>query len=286
MPGTRMSATHDSGAVASTGTTRSLPAQRTRRRVASERRARSAYAATTHERAPCQSAQAAARCRRALPADGLAVAGFPIGAFAYSRGLEWAVEAGDIATPQRCRTGSRRCSATAAGVAMPCSSRMRIAPRQRRRRSGRCRSRRACAPRSRRRRSAISRPPRRAAPSSMRRARPGRARRSTLLTALRGEVALSGGGRRGLRRPWHPAGAGARRLSAGVRRQPDLGRRAARAARPDRRPARPGRAGAGGRRSCAARALATPLDDVGGAAFRADLASMRHETQYTRLFRS
>ncbi len=34
------------------------------------------------------------------------------------------------------------------------------------------------------------------------------------------------------------------------------------------------------------RALATPLDDVGGAAFRADLASMRHETQYTRLFRS
>ena len=36
----------------------------------------------------------------------------------------------------------------------------------------------------------------------------------------------------------------------------------------------------------AARALATPLDKVGGAAFRADLASMRHETQYTRLFRS
>ena len=36
----------------------------------------------------------------------------------------------------------------------------------------------------------------------------------------------------------------------------------------------------------AARALTTPLDQVGGAAFRADLASMRHETQYTRLFRS
>ena len=36
----------------------------------------------------------------------------------------------------------------------------------------------------------------------------------------------------------------------------------------------------------AARALATPLDQVGGAAFRADLASMLHETQYTRLFRS
>jgi urease accessory protein len=36
----------------------------------------------------------------------------------------------------------------------------------------------------------------------------------------------------------------------------------------------------------AARAAATPLDEIGGAAFRADLASMRHETQYTRLFRS
>src|SRR5436305_7721678 len=35
-----------------------------------------------------------------------------------------------------------------------------------------------------------------------------------------------------------------------------------------------------------ARALATPLDQIGGASFRADIASMRHETQYTRLFRS
>jgi urease accessory protein len=34
------------------------------------------------------------------------------------------------------------------------------------------------------------------------------------------------------------------------------------------------------------RALPASLDDLGGAAFRADLASMRHETQYTRLFRS
>jgi urease accessory protein len=28
------------------------------------------------------------------------------------------------------------------------------------------------------------------------------------------------------------------------------------------------------------------LDDLGGSAFRSDLASLRHETQYTRLFRS
>jgi urease accessory protein len=36
----------------------------------------------------------------------------------------------------------------------------------------------------------------------------------------------------------------------------------------------------------ASRALGTALDDIGGAAFRADIASMRHERQYTRLFRS
>jgi urease accessory protein len=34
------------------------------------------------------------------------------------------------------------------------------------------------------------------------------------------------------------------------------------------------------------RALGAALDDLGSATFRADLASMRHETQYTRLFRS
>ena len=34
------------------------------------------------------------------------------------------------------------------------------------------------------------------------------------------------------------------------------------------------------------RALGASLDDLGSATFRADLASMRHETQYTRLFRS
>ena len=38
--------------------------------------------------------------------------------------------------------------------------------------------------------------------------------------------------------------------------------------------------------AAAARALKTPLDEVGSCALRADLASMRHETQYTRLFRS
>jgi urease accessory protein len=38
--------------------------------------------------------------------------------------------------------------------------------------------------------------------------------------------------------------------------------------------------------STAKRALDASLDELGGATFRADLAGMRHETQYTRLFRS
>jgi urease accessory protein len=36
----------------------------------------------------------------------------------------------------------------------------------------------------------------------------------------------------------------------------------------------------------ARRAIAASTDDLGSATFRADLASLRHETQYTRLFRS
>ena len=39
-------------------------------------------------------------------------------------------------------------------------------------------------------------------------------------------------------------------------------------------------------REAAVRAEAMALDDLGGCAFRSDLASLRHETQYSRLFRS
>jgi urease accessory protein len=38
--------------------------------------------------------------------------------------------------------------------------------------------------------------------------------------------------------------------------------------------------------NAAERALTTALDDIGMAALRSDIAGMRHETQYTRLFRS
>lgn len=39
-------------------------------------------------------------------------------------------------------------------------------------------------------------------------------------------------------------------------------------------------------RGAAAKAEAAALDDLGACAFRSDLASLRHETQYSRLFRS
>jgi urease accessory protein len=39
-------------------------------------------------------------------------------------------------------------------------------------------------------------------------------------------------------------------------------------------------------RRIALEAMAASLDDLGSSAFRSDLASLRHETQYTRLFRS
>lgn len=39
-------------------------------------------------------------------------------------------------------------------------------------------------------------------------------------------------------------------------------------------------------REVAPRAAEVPLDQLGGAALKSDIASMRHETQYTRLFRS
>ena len=97
---------------------------------------------------------------------------------------------------------------------------------------------------------------------------------------------LSGRGRGGARRPRHRRCR--RALGAYLharRRQPDLGRRAARPARPDRRPARArARSRPSSRRPPSARSRRT-LDDLGSARFRADLASMRHETQYTRLFR-
>ena len=142
--------------------------------------------------------------------------------------------------------------------------------------------RRACAPR----RSASWRRPRRAAPSSTRRAPPGRARRSNgWSTAWDGPLAYPiavGVAAAGHGIAVEPALAAflqavaANLVSAGVRLIPlgqTDGQRVLAALEPVIA-------------ATAARALACPLDEAGSAAFRADLASMRHETQYTRLFRS
>ena len=81
------------------------------------------------------------------------------------------------------------------------------------------------------------------------------------------------------------ARSGHARVSPRGRLELDLGRRPADPARPDRQPARTGAARAGRRRyrSPRARRLARRSRQR---QFRADLASLRHETQYTRLFRS
>ena len=130
--------------------------------------------------------------------------------------------------------------------------------------------------------SASSRPRRRAAPSSrsrgglgLRRARRACGRRGGIAYPV--AVGVVSAAHDGALAPAMHAF-----LHAGV--ELDFRRRAAGAARADRQPAHfraPGADVAG----TAARAAAS-LDDLGSATFRADLASLRHETQYTRLFRS
>ena len=210
---------------------------------------------------------------------------FPVGAFSYSSGIEWAVEAGDIKdadTLQGLARGhaGRRRRLLRRRVFRPRPSRALPTTR-------RCMRWPNSPPPSRRRRSAIWKPPRRAMPLSRPRARPGQRSALDRLKAVwdwAGRLSGRGGGRR--RRPRHCARAGACRLSASRRRQLGLRRRAADPARPDRRPARARRARSRSSPRPPQRALTTALDDIGSSAFRADLASARHETQYTRLFRS
>ena len=83
-----------------------------------------------------------------------------------------------------------------------------------------------------------------------------------------------------------PLGAGAARLPACAGVELDFRRRAgwSRSARPTASAFWPRSKPMWS--STAKRALEASLDDLGSATFRADLASLRHETQYTRLFRS
>ena len=212
---------------------------------------------------------------------------YPVGAFSYSGGIEWAVEAGDIKDAETLRRwlavmigeGGGFCDAVFfvhAHRAIAAKDDAALARRRRARRGLR----------------AVQ-----GAPLGDDGARPRLSRCDARGMAVRGAGRAStprgtatgrtaGCRRRRLRRTWHRLRTGAARLSARADGELDFRRRPAHPARPDRWPARARRARAGRRRQPATRALKTPLDEVGSCAFRADIASMRHETQYTRLFRS
>ena len=213
---------------------------------------------------------------------------FPVGAFAYSHGLEWAVEAGDIADAASLRDWLvdllefRR----AAFGRHPVFGRLsRREPWPTGRRSWRSTNSRS---RSRFRPSAVWRRPRRERRSSARRARPGIASRSgasigpkTAPSPIRSRSAQ--------RRSGHGLALRAS-LEAFALAQVGQSRLRRSSARSDRADATGQtilaellpriRALAGGGRRLDA------LDDLGGCAFRSDIAAMRHETQYSRLFRS
>ena len=221
-----------------------------------------------------------------LPPDGLALARLSgRGVLVFQRHR---VGSRELATSPMRRAsggGSMLSSQAEARSAMPCCSCTHTAPRLPMTHTHSARSQ-SSPPPSCPRRSVISKPPRRAAPSSRRRAPHGHAPRSTgSLQAWDGPVAypvavgVTAAGHGIALEPALSAylhAVTANLISAGVRLIPlgqTDGQRLLAALEPTVA-------------STAARALTTPLDQLGGAAFRADIASMRHETQYTRLFRS
>ena len=196
------------------------------------------------------------RFGRALPPDGLAVAGLSgRRLLLFQRPRMGGRGRRRRRAPRRCTAGSRRCSPTAPASAMPCCSRTPIAPRTRATIARWPRS--PSSPRrSRPRANGIWRRRRRAAPSSTRRSAAWPCAALDRLAMLSCRRASPIRSRSASAAAGHgmPLDAGARRLPAGARRQLGLGRRAPDSARPDRRPARARRAGAGDRGHRAARA--------------------------------
>ena len=211
---------------------------------------------------------------------------YPVGAFSYSSGLEWAVEAGDITTPTTLRSWLAADVRTARGFCDAVFFAHAYRAVRRRRRHALARGRRACGGLG-----AVA-----ASVSGDDRAGPRFHRGDARGLAVRGARSL----RRNLARTRSPirsrsaspppamafrssnraarlsAGARGELVSAGVRLIP-LGQTDGQRVtgwRSNRSSPRPPSA-----RSRHARR-------IGGAAFRADIASMRHETQYTRLFRA
>ena len=163
---------------------------------------------------------------------------YPVGAFSYSGGLEWAVEAGDIKDAGTLRDWLASSSRTAVASVTRYSSSTPTLPR-RAQDEGRFASSPSSRARSRHRRSAISKPLPRGARSLIRRSPHGPAPRSIGwspsgpdLSPIRSRSGLLP---RVTASPLSPA------LDAylhAVDRQPDFSWRPAHSARPDRRPAR------------------------------------------------
>ena len=104
---------------------------------------------------------------------------YPVGAFSYSSGIEWAVEAGDIKDAETLRDWLATMLTDGAGFCDAVLFADGASRRRPRTTTRRCATWPNSPPRWRRARSAIWKPPRRATPSSRRRRRPGRRRRST-----------------------------------------------------------------------------------------------------------
>ena len=212
---------------------------------------------------------------------------FRSGAFSYSSGIEWAVEAGGSTPAKSCRTGCIRCwlgwlrilrrRLSGAGASRHVVSGCRRPSRYRRARGGIC---------------ALARAPsgNLGAGTCFHRHRPLR-RRSCGGLDLRSPVAMASSiyPRRGWASsaPAHaiPLAFNASCFPSRLNFELDLRRRPAGAARADQRASAVLSARADRGLDWQPR-LEASLDDLGSATFRADLASMLHETQYTRLFRS
>ena len=209
---------------------------------------------------------------------------YPVGGFSYSHGLEWTVEAGkvrDAATlgdwiEDILKHGAGRSDAILLAE-HGAGGRWRRAPLGRYRGAGRgvrtlgrAAPGDACAGRG------VPNATRAVWPSPM----------LERLAAVAARPCLSGRCRCLRRRPWLAAGAHSPGLRPGLRRQPvSAGVRLIPLGQTDglrvlarlEPPIPPPSTGS---------ALGASLDDIGGAAVMADIASMWHETQYTRLFRS
>ena len=213
---------------------------------------------------------------------------YPVGAYSYSHGLEWAVEAGLV----RDRAGLEAWLATVLRHGGGWQDAVLLAHAHRARDAAATMPAGASCARSprpgRRPPSWRWRPAPRARPSPPPASPPGPIRGGRLAGLLAdgpgltyplavGAVAAV---------PRRALAAGPAGLPAGLRRQPGLRRRPPGPPRPDRRPAAPWPRSSPWSPRRRPLAADCPLDELGTATLMVDLCSMRHETQYTRLFRS